>query len=407
MKIIGKVHPFLLYCLVSLSTLSETIYSAALPDIADKLNTNGGIAQLSSTAYYIGFAVGIFTLGRVSDIFGRRPVVLFGIALYTIAALLVSYVPNIESFIFLRFIQAYGASVGSVVGQAMTRDSYQGWELSYMYASVAMIMAVVPSIGSAVGGYIVEYSNWQYVFRFLVLLSSTLLVIYLKFLPETNAYVGIARNNRFFNVLKVALKDKVLLSYSFIIGAFNGLCFGFYIQAPFIFVENLKMSPSAYGKLFLLLSIAILIGSFISRYLIKRFVNTFKVRIVGFILSLIGCILLFVSSKVIIDGSSNKLLVSIAIFVPMTIHLMGHTLVVPMLLRHALEDYVKVTGSAGSIFGALYYLITALVTYIISSFHSNTIDNYSILFIVLLVLSIILFYFTIKWKRIAVKPEFS
>ena len=405
MKIVGRIPPILIYFLVSLSTLTETIYSAALPDIAKNLHTGGGIAQLSTTAYYCGFAIGIFTLGRVSDIFGRRPVVLFGISFYSVAALMISYSPNIEAFIILRFLQAYGASVGSVVGQAMTRDSYRGWELSYMYASVAMVMAVVPSIGSAIGGYIVEYSNWQAVFRFLTILSSILLLIYIKFLPETNAYTGVARNNRFFSVLKIALRDKILLSYSFMVGAFNGICFGFYIQAPFIFIENLKMSPSNYGQLFLFLSGANLIGSIISRRLIKKFVNTFKVKIIGLIFSSIGCVLLLASSFIINDNSTADT-VALLIFVPMTIHLMGHSLFVPMLLRHALEDYYKVTGSAGAIFGSLYYLITALVSFMISSLHSNDINNFSILFTILLFICLILFYLTLQWRKTMNKPEF-
>ncbi len=405
MKIVGRIPPILIYFLVSLSTLTETIYSAALPDIAKNLHTDGGIAQLSTTAYYCGFAIGIFTLGRISDIFGRRPVVLFGISFYTIAALMISYSPNIETFIILRFLQAYGASVGSVVGQAMTRDSYRDWELSYMYASVAMVMAVVPSIGSAIGGYIVEYSGWKAVFRFLTILSSSLLLIYIKFLPETNAYIGVARNNRFFSVLKIAIKDKILLSYAFMVGAFNGICFGFYIQAPFIFIENLKMSPSNYGQLFLFLSGANLIGSIISRRLIKKFVNTFKVKIIGLIFSSIGCVLLLVSSLIINDESTTDT-VSLLIFVPMTIHLMGHSLFVPMLLRHALEDYYKVTGSAGAIFGSLYYLITALVSFIISSLHSNDINNFAALFIILLSICLILFYLTTQWRKTMLIPEF-
>ena len=405
MKIVGRIPPILIYFLVSLSTLTETIYSAALPDIAKNLHTDGGIAQLSTTAYYCGFAIGIFTLGRVSDIFGRRPVVLFGISFYTIAALMISYSPNIEAFIILRFLQAYGASVGSVVGQAMTRDSYRDWERSYMYASVAMVMAVVPSLGSAIGGYIVEYSGWKAVFRFLTILSSILLLIYIKFLPETNAYIGVARNNRFFSVLKIAIKDKVLLSYAFMVGAFNGICFGFYIQAPFIFIENLKMSPSNYGQLFLFLSGANLIGSIISRRLIKKFVNTFKVKIIGLIFSSIGCVLLLVSSLIINDESTTDT-VSLLIFVPMTIHLMGHSLFVPMLLRHALEDYYKVTGSAGAIFGSLYYLITALVSFMISSLHSNDINNFAALFTILLSICLILFYLTTQWRKTMRIPEF-
>ena len=176
MKVIGQIKPILLYFLISLSTLTETVYSAALPEIAESLKTEGGIAQLSTTAYYIGFAFGIFTLGRVSDIYGRRPVVLFGILFYIISTFLVSLSTNIEFFIVMRVFQAYGASVGSVIAQSMARDSYKGWELSYIYASVSMIMSVVPSIGSAIGGYIVEYyGHWKYVFRFLILLSGLLL----------------------------------------------------------------------------------------------------------------------------------------------------------------------------------------------------------------------------------------
>ncbi len=406
MKIVGRIPPILIYMVVSLSTLSETIYSAALPNVAESLNTTGGLVQFSTTIYYFGFAFGIFTLGRISDLFGRRPVVLFGIAFYAICSLLLSLAPGIEVFIILRFLQAYGASVGSVVGQAMTRDSYKGWELSYMYASVSMIMAIVPSIGSAIGGYIIEYSNWHYVFRFLTILSSCCFLIYIKFLPETNAYIGVARNNRFFTVLKVVLQDKVLLSYAFIVGVFNGIAFGFYIQAPFIFIDNLKMHPADYGKLFLVLTISNLLGSLASRRLITKFVSIFKIKIIGFILSLTGCIALFMAAFIIDDNKSLNMSI-ILIFIPMAIHLMGHSFIVPMLLRSALEDYVKVKGSAGAIFGALYYIMTSLVIFIISSLHSETINNFSILFLILLILCIGLFYMTIRWRKLMHKPEFS
>ncbi len=407
MKVIGQVPPFLLYCLISLSTLTETIYSAALPEIADQLHTNGGIAQLSTTAYYVGFAVGIFTLGRISDIYGRRPIILFGISFYIFSTFLISLSTNIEFFIIMRVFQAYGASVGSVIAQSMARDSYKGWELSYIYASVSMIMSVVPSIGSAIGGYIIEYyQEWQYVFRFLILLSGMLLIVYIKFLPETNPYIGYAKNNRFYVVLKVAMKDKVLLSYAFMVGAYNGICFGFYIQAPFIFIDRMEMSASNYGKLFLILSVANLAGGLLCKYLIKRFVNIFKIKTVGLVLSSVGCTLLLCGT-LLISSDSSIFLASVMIFVPMAIHLMGHALIVPMLLRNALEDYAKVTGAAGSIFGFLYYMITAIVSFMISVFHSDTINNYAYLFAVMLIACLVLFYLTFQWKQKAIKPEFN
>lgn len=399
MKVVGQIHPVLLYCLISLSTLTETIYSAALPDIAAKLNTDGGIAQFSTTVYYAGFAIGVFTLGRISDIYGRRPVVLFGISFYIISTFFISLSTNIEFFIVMRLFQAYGASVGSVIAQSMTRDSYKGYELSYIYASVSTLMAIVPTVGSIMGGYIIEYSHqWQNVFRFLGLLSSCLLLVYIKFLPETNAYVGFAKNHRFRDVFKVAIRDKTLLSYGFIVGGYNGICYGFFIQAPFIFIENLSMHPSDYGKLFFIITVFNLSGGLLCRYLVKRYVNIYKIQMVGFCLSVTGGLLLLVSSTFNIKEIS-VLFASLSIFIPISIHMMGHALVVPMLLRNALEDYRKVNGAAGAIFGSLYTAMSAMFSFIISIFHSNTINNYAYLFVTLLIISIILFYKSMSWKE--------
>lgn len=401
MKIIGQIPAILLYSLISLSTLTETIYSAALPEITKQLNTDGGIAQLSTTAYYLGFALGIFTLGRISDIYGRRPIIIFGISFYIFATFLIRRSGTIEIFILCRFLQAYGASVGSVIAQAMARDSYKGRELSYIYASVSTLMSLVPSVGSAIGGYIIEYDkNWRNVFDFLILLSSLMLIIYVKYLPETNPYIGRRENNRFLQVLKTILKDKVLLSYALIIGFYNGICFGFYIQAPFIFIEKLCMSPSSYGRLFLILSVSNLCGGLITRFMIKKLVHTLKICIIGFTLSIIGCVLLLIGSFMIPFFEDGLIYSVLLIFIPTAIHLSGHAMLIPMLLRHALEDYTKVTGSAGSIFGTIYYFITAAVSFIISTFHSHKINNFAYLFSLLLLISISVFYKSLNVKNI-------
>ncbi|PCJ27342.1 MAG: Bcr/CflA family multidrug efflux MFS transporter [Rickettsiales bacterium] len=407
MKQIGQIPQSLLYCLISLSVLTEAIYSVALPNIAEQLNTDGGIAQLSTTAYHLGFTVGIFTLGRCSDIYGRRPVILFGISFYIIATYLITLSSNIETFIAFRFLQAYGASVGSVVAQAMARDSYKGWELTYIYASVALVMSIVPSFGSAVGGYIVEYSEeWEDVFRFLIVVSSILLLIYAKFLPETNAYIGSGRSNRFSAVLRVALRDKLLLSSAFIVGAYNGIMFSFYIQMPFIFIERMKMPPSEYGQLFLALTVANMAGGLFSRYLVKRFVSNSRMKIMGLTFSCIACLGLL-GSTLWISETSSITFTAMMIFMPMSIHLMGHALIVPMMLKNALKDYYKVVGTAGAIFGALYYLVTALVSLMISLLHSNTINNYAYIYATLMVMCIGLLFMTFKWQNNATEPTFN
>lgn len=398
MKVIGKIPPILLYVLTALSPLTETIYSTALPEIAEHLSVEGGNVQYASTSYYLGFALGILTLGRISDIYGRKPVVMFGILLYIVSTFTLSLSKTIEFFIFTRFIQAYGASVGSVMSQSMARDSYKGWELSYVYASVAMIMSLVPSIGSLIGGYIMYYFNdWHYIFVFLVFMGSIMFFINLLSLPETNPYINEGKNNRFFQVLKVAVRDKILVSKAVMVGLFNGLGFGFYVQAPFIFIERLNIPSSNYSQLFLFLTIANLFGGLLVRLLVKRFVKLQKIKIIGLTINVMAAIM-FLTAMLIVDPNSI-LWSSITIFLGISLHWIGHTMVVPMILKGALEDYQKVNGSAGSIFGSMYYMITAIVSFFIAFLHSETIDNYAMLYCLCISINIFLFVIIGRWIR--------
>lgn len=382
MKIIAQVPLWILLCLFALSHTTETVFTAALPEIANYFHIHGGVAQIASSIYFVGFALGIFLLGRVSDIFGRRPVVLGGIILYLVSIISSVFVSDIQTLMALRFTAAFGASVGSVVGQAMARDSYEGAMLSYVYASISMWLALAPSLGSATGGYIVEYLGWRYIFVFLSAVSSLLLLLYIKYLPETNPYTGRDQQHKYSTVIKVVIKDRIVLLYAFIIGSFNGMAFGFYMEAPFIFINKIGMSPSEYGHLAFLLSVSMAVGSFNSRYLVNKHVSGVKIMVIGLALSIIGCSLLVIASYIMLDQATKYFIIFI-IFTPMILHMIGHGLLIPMTLRYALEDYAKVTGTAGSVFGGLYYLLVALISFTVSKLHSDNITQFSILLLIL------------------------
>lgn len=96
----------------------------------------------------------------------------------------------------------------------------------------------------------------------------------------------------------------------------------------------------------------------------------------GFIFSLCGCILFAVNAFILEVMSTSHNLAIAMIFAPMMIHMVGHNLLIPMTLRYALEGYAKVTGTVGSIFGAIYYVVIAAVTYLVSKIH-GTISNFA------------------------------
>ncbi|MFY9590080.1 Bcr/CflA family efflux MFS transporter [Rickettsia endosymbiont of Halotydeus destructor] len=393
MKIIAKIPPWMLLYLFVLSPTSETMYTAGLPSLSAFFNISGSTAQITSTLYFLGFAFGILSLGRLSDIYGRRPIVLLGLLIYIISSITSTLAVNIEMLMIARFAQAFGASVGSVIGQAMARDSYQGSELSYIYASLSVWLAFIPSLGSSVGGYIVEYSDWRYVFIFSSSMVTILLILYCKILPETNPYMDISQTSKYFKVFKIVVKDKILWLYAFIIGAFNGMTYGFFIEAPFIFIENMGLSPSFYGKLAFLLCLANIFGGLLGGYLIKkRQVDDKKIMILGLGFSLFGCTMLITAAFLLSNNQINNNFAIAIIFIPIMLHMIGHNLLIPMTLRYALEDYAKVTGTAGSIFGSLYYILVALITFIVSKLHSETINNFALLFLCLSIGCTLSFY---------------
>lgn len=384
MKIIAQIPAWMLLCLCVLSPTTESMYTASLPSISNYFKISGNSVQITSTLYFLGFACGILSLGRLSDIYGRRPMVLLGLFIYIIASTTSIFSRNIEMLMVARFVQAFGASVGSVIGQAMARDSYQGTELSYVYASLGIWLAFIPSFGSSVAGYIIEYFDWHYVFIFFCVSVSLLLVIYYQVLPETNPHINFSQTSKYFEVFKVVTKDKIIWLYAFVIGAFNGITYGFFIEAPFIFISTIGLSPSSYGKLAFLLCFANICGGLLGGYLIKRkHVYDKKVMFLGLSISLFGCIMLVISAQIIRYNQVSKDISIIMIFMPMMLHMIGNNLLIPITLRYALEDYAKVTGTAGSVFGSLYYILIAAVTYIVSKLHGKTIDNIAYLFLIL------------------------
>lgn len=417
MKIIKQVPVWALFCLTVLSSTNEAIYSAALPGIAAGFKVSTGAIQATSGVYFAGFALGILTLGRLSDFWGRRSVVLLGITLYVLTVLISVFINDIDTLIAIRFCQGFGASVGSVVAQAMARDSYKGNQLAYIYTSIAIATTSVPPLGSTISGYVVEYYSWRHMFGALSIVAAVFLTLYFYYLPETNPYIGKVRNNRFTAVFKVVITDKVLLLYGFMIGVFNGMAFGFAIEAPFI-IKKYGLPPSLYGKLAFLLAFAGLSGSMTSRYLLGKFVNPKKIMISGLALSLASAILLMLAGYYIDPVGKNVITVSpylimLIIYFIFMLHVVGFAFLMPLVLRYALEDYAKVNGTSGSIFGFLYYVVIALIMFIIAEIkHIKDIADYSlsfyaILFFILSSSCSISFYLIQKWQPLKKRYEFE
>ncbi|MDX2050703.1 MAG: multidrug effflux MFS transporter [Rickettsiaceae bacterium] len=400
----NKVHPLILFCLFALSQSTETSYTTGLPYLTSDLGIHPSTAQLSSSIYFYGFAIGIFVLGIVSDVVGRRPVVLFGLTLFVLANILIFFTDNIYLIICFRFLQAFGASVGSVAAQAMSRDSYRGAELSKLYALLGTGLAIMPAISSFIAGIIIKYYGWRFIFLYLFFVVGTVLAICVAKLKETFLNSQKDINIKYKSVFCAILTDKKVLCFGGIIGAFNGIMYSFYIEAPFIFMQKLKIDPSLYGSIILSLGFSSALGGALSNFLQSKGFKSSTLIISGIILSIFSCSCFFISAifwktKILVGMGAATALISC-----MMVQSFSYTIVMPLILRHALEDYGKVNGTAGSLFGAYYYLFVATANFITTRLHDDNIIKTSGFFLGLSILSSILYTYILKYKDLSDKP---
>ncbi|MBN8898786.1 MAG: MFS transporter, partial [Rhodospirillales bacterium] len=154
--------PFaLLVAMTACGTLGMHIIIPALPATARALNISVGTVQLTITLYLIGLAIGQLLYGPISDRFGRRPVLLAGLGLFTAASTVTAFAPNAAVLVSGRIIQSIGGCAGLVLGRAAVRDGATAERAAGQLALLTLVMSMVPAIAPAIGGYLTAYIHWR------------------------------------------------------------------------------------------------------------------------------------------------------------------------------------------------------------------------------------------------------
>ena len=171
--------------LTALGPLSTDMYLPSLPAIARDLGATTAGAQMTLSAFLLGFALGQFVYGPVSDKLGRKPVLLAGLALFIAASAACTFAPTIETLIAGRFVQALGGSGPIVLARAIVRDLYEGPRAGRELSRMGTIMGVVPALAPLLGGVLHELAGWRSNFLATVLFGAALFTVAKLRLPET------------------------------------------------------------------------------------------------------------------------------------------------------------------------------------------------------------------------------
>ncbi|KRK83343.1 major facilitator superfamily permease [Companilactobacillus bobalius DSM 19674] len=342
--------------------ISESIFTPVLPQISSQMKVSAGTSQLTMSIYFVAFAIGVLFWGQLSDKIGRRLAMLIGIIFYLLGNFGLLLSSNFNYLLVARFVQAFGASVGSVVTQTIMRESFSGIASTKVFSKVGAAMALSPAFGPLIGGLIQTYLGYKNVFSFLIAMAVTTLLYAYYRLPET-----IDRENiQEVSLLKVTfrlLKDPIVWVYSILIGGINGILFGYYSEAPFIFTKHFHYSSIQYGSLGMSLALASLLGAILVNFLAK-YIKAKYIGLIGLTFSSISALLLVISLQ--FDSSFLMIIGFFLIF-------LGLNTTLPIALNLALKGYEDVIGSASGLFSFGYYLIVSGLTYLVSFIHNGTI----------------------------------
>lgn len=378
---------WLLIFIVGLPQLSETVYTPALPDIAKALQVPESQVEYTLTIYLVGFALGTLFWGKLSDHFGRKPCIVMGLLIFTLGSLGCHLSDSISLLMISRFVQAFGGSIGSVLGQAVARDSFHGPDLSKIYASVGSALALYPAVGPVLGGFIAQHYGWSNIFIFLMIFGLGLTILVLFSLPETY-HVSKRRPVAIKQVLTQLIYDKRALCLGLLVAGCNGISFSYFAEGSF-YLQSLGLTPSEYGLTFIAIAASTIAGGLLSK---KLHVQHLPEQIMkgGIITILAGSsiftLVIFLHVFFLI---SSTLIGGVAIGAQM-IMMFGSCLVTSNALALALVNYKWCIGTASSLFGFFYYTVISLFTFVMGLLHDGTLYPMPLFFVSLSIMMFVI-----------------
>ncbi|MEK8128892.1 multidrug effflux MFS transporter [Paenibacillus filicis] len=392
MKNVAVPSLLLMIVLVAFPQISETIYTPSLPDISAVLGVSSNDVQLTLSLYFVGFALGVFGWGWLSDRIGRRPAMLGGLLVYGLGSLMCLYSESISMLLVSRFIQAFGAATGSIITQTILRESVSGQKRHAMFAQISAVIAFTPAVGPLIGGWIDQALGFRAVFFSLVAMSVFLLIYAFLRLPETT---DVSKRNKvaILPILKRMLALPRVLVFGLLIGGINGILFSYYAEAPFIFIEHFRVSPGVYGLLGVIVALASVIGAMVSKRLLTVQAPEKTIHN-GCLVMTAGAFLLTIVSSLDSLNMLPDLAVSMGMLLTVFILLLGAGIALPNCLSLALVRFQDVVGTAGAVFSLGYYLLVSLTTWGMSALHNGSLMTMPLYF---LGISVFLWLFSKKF----------
>ncbi len=335
--------------LSAFAPLSIDMYLPAFPRIAEDFGVELGQVQLTLSVFLIGVAVGQAFYGPLSDRWGRRAPLLFGMTLFAASAIGCALSHSIGALTLSRLCMALGGSAGMVITRAVVRDSFNETESAHIYSLLMLVMGVAPILAPLLGGQLLLLTGWRGIFWVIAAFGLVCLGAVARWLPDTlprerRVAHGIGEALRVYGRLLV---DRRYIGYVTAVGCASGVLFGYISGAPTVFIEQHGVTPQAFGLFFGANAGGLIAASQLNRWLLRRSTARRILQVVYSVNTVAALLLLGQAATG--WGGFPALVVLLFICIAST------GLIFPNIAALAMTPFGAVAGSASALMGTLQF----------------------------------------------------
>jgi len=346
-----------LFTMLFAGQIASTIFLPGLPSIAVELEIPRSVVQIMVPVYLAAFASTQLIIGPLSDKFGRKPIVLLGILLFTFASYLCANANDIQTLLLCRVAQATGACSTLVISRAIIRDTSEGLAAAKAMSYVAIAMAVGPIMAPFIGGFLTGWFSWRATFLFTTLIGFVVLILISINLKETlpKEMRNPPKLSTLYSNYLELLKNKKFTAYSLITAFASGAMQAYVVSSPIIFIVLMGVSPEVFGFYVMVMPSLFVLATFTSRKLMD-YISVDQIIIIGGIFSCSGGVLqLFFGI--------SEVQTPMPVLIAFAISNFGTGLVLGNCYASALNSVKpEIAGSASALGGFLHFGWGALIT---------------------------------------------
>ena len=345
---LGKLT-FMLGSLTALGPLSIDMYLPSFQAIARDLTASPAQVQLTLAVFFVALGIGQAFYGPLSDRFGRRRPLCFGLALYVLASAGCALARSIEALVAWRFAQALGGCAGMVIARAVVRDRFDEREAARFFSLLILVTGLAPILAPSIGGQILVFFSWRAIFWTLagfalVGFITATFVLPESLPPERRTEGGVATALRVYSRL---LRDRAFMRYALSGALVISGMFAYIFGSPFVFMQIYGVRPERFGWIFGAIALGLISASQLNRIVLARVAGA-RILSHALVVTAAAGVILLVMAWTGVGGLAGLL-------GPLFVYIASLGFVLPNVIATALGPQGRNAGTASALLGTLQF----------------------------------------------------